>query len=83
LSRGEKPLDKFPSIAYNIYRSKQEEDKEMAKWNVQVMFTGYVEVEVEADSYEEACEEATVITDTDMVHGWDCDIEDCWCEEDD
>jgi hypothetical protein len=29
LSRGKKPLDKFPDIAYNIYRSKQEEDKEM------------------------------------------------------
>ena len=83
MSRGEKPLDKFPGIAYNIYRSKQEEDKEMAKWNVNVVFTGYVEVEVEADSYEEACEEATVIADTDMVSGWDCDVEDCWCEEDD
>jgi len=55
----------------------------MAKWNVTVMFTGYVEVEVEADSYEEACEEATVIADTDMVSGWDCDIEDCWCEDED
>ena len=55
----------------------------MAKWNVNVVFTGYVEVEVEADSYDEACEEATVIADTDMVHGWDCDVEDCWCEEDD
>ena len=54
----------------------------MAKWSVQVMFTGYVEVEVEADSYEEACEAATVIADTDMVDGWDCDVEDCWCEED-
>ena len=29
MSRGEKPLDKLPDIAYNIYRSKQEEDKEM------------------------------------------------------
>jgi bisphosphoglycerate-dependent phosphoglycerate mutase len=55
----------------------------MAKWNVTVMFTGYVEVEVEADSYDEACEEATVIADTDMVHGWDCDIDDCWCEDED
>ena len=83
MSRGKKPLDKFPGIAYNIYRSKQEEDKEMAKWTVQVMFTGYTEVEVEADSYEEACEEATMIAETDMVNGWDCDVEDCWCEEDD
>jgi hypothetical protein len=41
----------------------------MAKWNVQVMFTGCVEVEVEADSYDEACEEAAVIADTDMVSG--------------
>lgn len=55
----------------------------MAKWTVQVMFTGYTEVEVEADSYEEACEEATMIAETDMVNGWDCDVEDCWCEEDD
>ena len=41
----------------------------MAKWTVQVMFTGYTEVEVEADSYEEACEEATMIAETDMVNG--------------
>lgn len=55
----------------------------MAKWTVQVMFTGYTEVEVEADSYEEACEEATMIAEVDMVNGWDCDVEDYWCEEDD
>lgn len=54
----------------------------MAKWNVQVMFTGYVEVEVEADSYDEACEEAIGMADTDMVSDWDCDVEDCEREDD-
>lgn len=53
----------------------------MAKWNVCVMLSGYVSVEVEADSYDEACAEATEIVDEDMVYDWDYDI-DC-CERDD
>lgn len=48
----------------------------MAKWNVLVRFTGYVDVEVEADSFAEACAEATSIADRDEVNGWDCDVED-------
>ena len=82
MSRGEKPLDKFPSIAYNIYRSKQEEDKEMAIYNVLVRFTGYVDMEIEADSEDEAREIAAVEADDAEVCGWDVDIEDCEREDD-
>lgn len=55
----------------------------MAKWNVIVKFTGYVDVEVEADSYNEACDKATAIADEKMVRSWDCDVEECWRDEDD
>ena len=81
MSRGEKPLDKLPYIAYNIYRSKQEEDKEMAIYNVRVRFTGYLDMQVEADSEEEVREIAQE-ADTDDVCGWDVDIEDCEREDD-
>jgi hypothetical protein len=54
----------------------------MAKWKVQVVLTGYAEVEVEAKDYSEACKEAALIAETDMVDGWYCDIEDCRCEDD-
>lgn len=55
----------------------------MAKWFVQVKFTGYVDVEIEADSYREAIEEAREIADSYDVDEWYCEIEDGWCEEDD
>ena len=54
----------------------------MAKWRVRVVLAGCFEVEVEADSYEEACEEATDIADVNMVDDWDIDIDECWSEED-
>ena len=53
----------------------------MAKWYVTVRLTGYIDAEVEADSYNEACDEATAIADESMAHGWDCDVLECWCEE--
>ena len=55
----------------------------MAKWRVRVVLAGCAEVEVEADSYEEACEEATDIADVNMVDDWDIDIDECWYGEDD
>ena len=82
MSRGKKPLDKLPNIAYNIYRSKQEEDKEMAIYNVLVRFTGYVDMEIEADSEDEAREIAACDADAFEVDGWDVDIEDCEREDD-
>ena len=82
MSRGKKPLDKFPDIAYNVYRSKQEEDKEMAIYNVLVRFTGYLDMQVEADSEEEAREIAACEADDAEVCGWDVDIDDCEREDD-
>lgn len=55
----------------------------MAKWCVQIVLAGYAYVEVDADSYEEACEEAIDMVDVNMVNGWDIDIDECWREEDD
>ena len=55
----------------------------MAKWCVRVVLAGCAEVEIEADSYNEACEEASAVVDVDMVDGWDVDIDECWREEDD
>ena len=55
----------------------------MAIYNVLVRFTGYVDMEIEADSEEEAREIAACEADDYDVSGWDCDVEDCWCEEDD
>ena len=54
----------------------------MARYNVLVRLTGYVDIEVEADSYSEACEEACLIADDAMVDGWDVDVEDCEREDD-
>lgn len=51
----------------------------MAIYNVLVRFTGFVDMEVEADSEEEAREIAAVEAD---VCGWDVDIEDCEREDD-
>lgn len=53
----------------------------MAKWFAQVEFTGYVDVEVEADSYREAVEEAKKIANPYDVDEWCCGVEDCWCED--
>ena len=55
----------------------------MAKWRVRVILAGYAEVEIEADSYDEACEEAAADVDVDMVDDWYVDIDECWSEEDD
>ena len=55
----------------------------MAKWRVRVVLAGCAEVEIEADSYYEACEEATEIADIDMINGWDIDIDECWLRDDD
>lgn len=54
----------------------------MAIYNVLVRFTGYVDMQVEADSEEEACEIATYEADDAKVCGWDVDIEDCGREDD-
>lgn len=54
----------------------------MAKWCVRVVLAGCAEVEIEANSYEEACEEAIDMVDVNMVDGWDIDIDECWSEED-
>ena len=53
----------------------------MAKWNVSVMVTGYVEMEIEADSYEEACAEAIDTANEEMIDEWDYDID--YCEQED
>lgn len=53
----------------------------MAIYNVRVRFTGYLDMDVEADSEEEAREIAQE-ADTDDVCGWDVDIEDCDREDD-
>ena len=55
----------------------------MAKWFAQVEFIGYVDVEVEADSYREAAEEAKKVADYHDVDEWYCGVEDCWREEED
>ena len=55
----------------------------MAKWCVRVVFAGCADVEIEADSDDEACEKAVAIADVDMVDGWDVNIDECWYEEDD
>ena len=55
----------------------------MAKWRVRVVLAGCAEVEIEADSYNEACEKAAADVDVDMVDGWDVDVDECRCEEDD
>jgi hypothetical protein len=57
-------------------------DKEMAIYNVLVRLTGFVDIEVEADSEEEAREIAAVEADDADVYGWDVDIEDCTREDD-
>lgn len=54
----------------------------MAIYNVLVRFTGYVDMEIEADSEEEAREIAACEADDYDVCGWDVDIEDCEREDD-
>lgn len=54
----------------------------MAIYNVLVRFTGYVDMEIEADSEDEAREIAAVEADAFEVDGWDVDIEDCEREDD-
>lgn len=54
----------------------------MAIYNVLVRFTGFVDMEIEADSEEEAREIAAVEADDADVCGWDVDIEDCTREDD-
>ena len=54
----------------------------MAIYNVLVRFTGYLDMEVEADSEEEAREIAACDADAFEVGGWDVDIEDCEREDD-
>ena len=49
----------------------------MAIYNVLVRFTGYVDMEVEADSEEEAREIAAVEADDAEVDSWDVDVDDC------
>ena len=53
----------------------------MAIYNVLVRFTGYVIMDIEAESEEEAREIAQE-ADTDDVCGWDVDVEDCEREDD-
>lgn len=48
----------------------------MAIYNVLVRFTGYVIMDIEAESEEEARDIAQE-ADTDDVSGWDVDIESC------
>ena len=55
----------------------------MAKWCVRVVLAGCAEVEVDADSYDEACEQAIDMADVNMVDDWDVDIDECWSEDDD
>lgn len=54
----------------------------MAKWNVAVILTGYVDVEIEADNYSKAIEKATLIANSDMVHSWYRDIDYCERKDD-
>ena len=54
----------------------------MATYNELVRFTGYVDMEIEADSEEEAREIAAYEADDAQVCGWDIDIEDCEREDD-
>ena len=49
----------------------------MAIYNVLVRFTGFVDMEIEADSEEEAREIAACEADDAEVDGWDVDIDDC------
>ena len=49
----------------------------MAKWCVQIVFTGCTEVKVEADDYNEACDKAIEIANIDMVECWGLDVDDC------
>lgn len=53
----------------------------MAKWIALVEFTGCIDVEVEANSYREAAEEAKKIADLHDVDEWYRDVEDCWQKE--
>ena len=55
----------------------------MAKWRVRVVLAGCAEVEIEANSDDEACEQAIDMADVDMVDSWDIDINECWYGEDD
>ena len=54
----------------------------MAIYNVLVRFTGYLDMEIEADSEDEAREIAACEADDADVCGWDVDIEDCEREDD-
>ena len=71
---------KYVVLGYAQHR--QEEDKEMAIYNVLVRFTGYVDMEIEADSEDEAREIAACDADAFEVDGWDVDIDDCTREDD-
>ena len=48
----------------------------MATYSVMVRFTGYMEMEIEADSREEAIEEAWANAEPEGVDSWDVDIDD-------
>ena len=49
----------------------------MAKWCVQIVFTGCTEVKVEADNYDEACDKAIEMANIGMVDCWGLDVDDC------
>lgn len=54
----------------------------MAIYSVTVRFTGYIEMEIEADSQEEAHEEAWANAEPESVDSWDVDIDDVECMDD-
>ena len=81
--RTEGVYDSCEGVVLGEPQHRQKEDKERAKWCVRVVLAGCAEVEIEADSYDEACEKASADVDVDMVDGWDVDIDECWREEDD
>ena len=49
----------------------------MAKWCVQIVFTGCTEVKVEADNYDEAFDKASEMANIGMVDCWGLDVDDC------
>lgn len=51
----------------------------MAKYSVTVMFTGGMEIEVEANSTSEAREKAWKQVEPEMITEWDVDFDDVEC----
>ena len=51
----------------------------MAKYSVTVMFTGSMEIEVEANSTNEAREKAWEQVEPEMIMEWDVDLDDVEC----